>query len=118
MSDVALASDLSIWPRRRMPLKRAFDFLLACVLLVLLSPVFLIAAIAVKLDSKGTVFFRQQRVGREFQPFWIYKFRTMVADAPARGAAITAGADPRITRVGRFLRQSKIDEFPQFWNVL
>ncbi len=75
-------------------------------------------ALAIKLDSRGPVFFRQVRMGRNFQPFRIYKFRTMVADAPSRGAQITAGADPRITRVGAVLRKTKIDELPQLINVL
>jgi lipopolysaccharide/colanic/teichoic acid biosynthesis glycosyltransferase len=79
----------------------------------------LLFAIAVKLDSRGPVFFRQQRVGRKFRPFRIFKFRTMVVDAPQRGGLITSGHDdPRITRVGRFLRRWKFDELPQFFNVV
>lgn len=99
-------------------MKRALDVLLASIGLLLASPVLLAAALAVKLDSRGPVFFRQQRMGRDFRPFPIYKFRTMVADAAARGAAITAGADPRITRVGHWLRKTKVDELPQLLNVL
>jgi len=99
-------------------LKRLFDIVVSALALVLTSPILLIAAIAVKLSSPGPIFFRQKRVGRNFQPFWIYKFRTMVVDAPQRGAQITAGADPRITRVGRLLRKTKLDELPQLWNVL
>ena len=76
-------------------------------------------AIAVKLGSAGPVFFRQERVGRGFRPFRIFKFRTMVVDAPQRGGQITSGSDdPRITRVGRFLRRWKLDELPQFLNVV
>jgi len=86
--------------------------------LVVLSPILLLAAIAVKLGSRGPVLFAQERVGRNFRPFRIFKFRTMVVDAERRGAQITAGADPRITRTGRLLRKSKIDELPQLWNVL
>ena len=86
---------------------------------MLLSPVLLLFAIAVKLDSRGPVFFRQERVGRGFRPFRIFKFRTMVVDAPQRGGQITSGHDdPRITRVGRFLRRWKFDELPQFLNVV
>jgi lipopolysaccharide/colanic/teichoic acid biosynthesis glycosyltransferase len=86
--------------------------------LLILSPVLLLVALLIKLDSQGPVFFRQERIGRNFRPFSIYKFRTMVVDAPQRGAAITAGGDPRITRFGRLLRKSKIDELPQLINVL
>ncbi len=101
------------------PLKRLFDICLATLGLVLLSPLLLLFAIAVKLDSRGPVFFRQERVGRGFRPFRIFKFRTMVVDAPQRGGQITAGHDdPRITRVGRFLRRWKFDELPQFLNVV
>jgi lipopolysaccharide/colanic/teichoic acid biosynthesis glycosyltransferase len=108
-------------PRRRRAYalaKRAFDCAAAGVGLVLVSPLLVAAAIAVRLDSAGPVFFLQQRVGRSFRPFWIYKFRTMVTDADKRGGQLTAGADPRITRVGRVLRQTKIDELPQLLNVL
>src|SRR5262249_55066954 len=82
------------------------------------SPVLAVAALAVRVDSPGPILFKQQRIGRNFRPFWMYKFRTMVVDAPKRGGPLTAGADPRITRVGRWLRKSKIDELPQLVNVL
>jgi lipopolysaccharide/colanic/teichoic acid biosynthesis glycosyltransferase len=98
--------------------KRLFDLIAAAVGLLVLSPVMLVAALLIKLDSRGPVFFKQERIGKDFRPFLIYKFRTMVEDAPQRGAAITAGVDPRITRVGRYLRQAKIDELPQLINVL
>ncbi|MBX7167430.1 MAG: sugar transferase [Pirellulales bacterium] len=99
-------------------LKRAFDVAAAGTGLLLVSPVLLAAALAVKLDSPGPVFFRQQRVGRGFRPFRIYKFRSMVVDAPKLGAQITAGRDPRITRVGHWLRKTKVDELPQLINVV
>jgi lipopolysaccharide/colanic/teichoic acid biosynthesis glycosyltransferase len=99
-------------------LKRCFDFTVALIGLIGLSPVFVLTAIAVRCDSRGPIFFLQQRVGRGFRSFWICKFRTMVVDAPERGLQITAGEDPRITRVGRFLRKWKLDELPQLWNVL
>ena len=99
-------------------LKRTFDILASLVGLALLAPFGLLVALAIKCDSRGPVFFRQVRMGRNFRPFRIYKFRTMVADAPARGGQLTAGADPRITRVGRILRKTKIDELPQLINVL
>ena len=99
-------------------LKRTFDLLASLVGLALLAPFGVLVALAIKLDSRGPVFFRQVRVGRDFRPFSIYKFRTMVADAPARGGQLTAGADPRVTRVGRILRKTKVDELPQLINVL
>jgi lipopolysaccharide/colanic/teichoic acid biosynthesis glycosyltransferase len=99
-------------------MKRAFDLVVALLGLVLLSPLLAIAALLVKLDSSGPVFFRQERIGRGFQPFRIYKFRTMVRDAPQLGSSITCGNDPRITRIGRLLRRTKVDELPQLFNVL
>jgi lipopolysaccharide/colanic/teichoic acid biosynthesis glycosyltransferase len=99
-------------------MKRLFDFIAASVGLVVLSPVFLLVAIMIKLDSRGPVFFRQERIGKGFRPFRIYKFRTMVQDAPRMGSLITSGDDPRITKIGRFLRKTKIDELPQLINIL
>ena len=98
--------------------KRLFDLLGAAVGLLLLSPLLLVLALVIKLDSPGPVFFRQQRVGRFGQPFLIHKFRTMVADAPQRGLAITVGADPRITKCGAWLRRTRLDELPQLIDVL
>jgi lipopolysaccharide/colanic/teichoic acid biosynthesis glycosyltransferase len=98
--------------------KRGLDILAASVGLLLLAPLMGLIALAVKLDSHGGVFFAQRRVGRYGRPFKVLKFRTMVQDAPKRGGAITAGHDPRITRVGRILRKTKLDELPQLWNVL
>jgi lipopolysaccharide/colanic/teichoic acid biosynthesis glycosyltransferase len=98
--------------------KRMFDLFGAALALLLASPLMLVAALAIKLDSPGPVFFRQQRVGRGGQLFRVHKFRTMVADAPARGPALTVGDDARITRVGRWLRHSKLDELPQLLDVL
>ncbi len=98
-------------------MKRGFDLTTSAIGLLLLWPVLLIAAVLVKLTSRGPAFFRQQRMGRHFQPFDILKFRTMVVDADKRGAQITAGRDPRITTVGHFLRKTKIDELPQLINV-
>lgn len=99
-------------------MKRCFDFAAALTGLVLLSPVYLLIALAVRCTSRGPIFFLQERVGRGFRRFKIYKFRTMVIDAPKLGLQITAGEDPRITRVGRFLRKWKLDELPQLANVL
>ena len=99
--------------------KRAFDILCAALGLALLAPLLLVLALWIKLDSRGPVFFRQERVGRHGQPFLIHKFRTMRAAKPeGAGPQITVGADPRITRSGAFLRHYKLDELPQLWDVL
>ena len=98
--------------------KQAFDIIVAFVGLLFLSPLLLLVAFLIKIDSRGPVFFRQERIGRGFRPFHIYKFRTMVEDASRIGGSITFGIDPRITRVGRVLRKTKIDELPQLINVL
>jgi lipopolysaccharide/colanic/teichoic acid biosynthesis glycosyltransferase len=97
--------------------KRAFDLLVAALLLIGLSPLMLVIAAWIKLDSPGPVFFRQPRVGRRGVLFRIHKFRTMAADAP-RGSALTIGADPRITRAGAWLRPRRLDELPQLIDVL
>ena len=99
-------------------MKRLFDLLVSLVALYALTLPLLVLALWIKLDSPGPVLFRQVRVGRWGNLFHIWKFRTMVADAPARGPAITAAGDPRITRAGRFLRATKLDELPQLVNVL
>ena len=98
--------------------KRAFDILVSLAGLIVLLPLLLLVATAIKLDSSGPVFFRQWRVGRRFRRFGIYKFRTMIDDAFDRGLPITVGQDSRITRVGKILRKTKIDELPQLLNVL
>jgi lipopolysaccharide/colanic/teichoic acid biosynthesis glycosyltransferase len=99
-------------------MKRVFDVIVAAVGLLLLTPILLLVSLLIKLDSPGPVFFTQERMGRKFRPFRIYKFRTMVPDAPRLGGKITAGADPRITCIGRYLRWTKVDELPQLLNVL
>ena len=99
-------------------IKRLFDVVAAVAGLLVLSPLFALVALAIKLTSPGPVFFRQERVGRDFRPFRIYKFRTMVVDAPKLGGQITAGRDPRITSIGHLLRKTKLDELPQLLNVL
>ena len=98
--------------------KRLFDLAVACLALLLLAPLMLALALWIRLDSPGPVFFRQPRVGRHGKLFRIHKFRTMVVDAPARGGALTVGADPRITRAGRALRGMRLDELPQLLDVL
>jgi lipopolysaccharide/colanic/teichoic acid biosynthesis glycosyltransferase len=98
--------------------KRLFDIVFAGLGLLLLGPLLLGVALWIKLDSRGPVFFRQERVGRFGAPFRIHKFRTMVTDAERLGAQITVGDDARITAAGRWLRASKVDELPQLWDVL
>lgn len=97
-------------------MKRALDIVAAAAGLVLLAPLLAAIAAAIKIDSPGPALFRQQRMGRGFRPFWIYKFRTMRAGAP--GPALTVGDDRRITRVGQWLRRTKLDELPQLFNIL
>jgi lipopolysaccharide/colanic/teichoic acid biosynthesis glycosyltransferase len=98
--------------------KRLFDLVVAGLGLVLLAPVLLAIAAWVKLDTRGPVFFRQERVGRYGKPFRIHKFRTMAHRPLDTGREITVGADPRITRSGRWLRSTKVDELPQLIDVL
>src|SRR5438552_8683763 len=98
-------------------IKRFVDILVSATGLVMLSSFLFVIAVLIKLDSSGPVFFRQERIGQGLTTFRIYKFRSMVADAPLRGAQLTAGDDPRITRIGRFLRNAKLDELPQLINV-
>lgn len=97
--------------------KRLFDLVLSTLGLLALAPLLLLIALAVKLDSAGPVFFRQERVGRFGKPFRIHKFRTMRHEPAGKGPQITIGADSRITRVGQFLRGSKLDELPQLIDV-
>jgi lipopolysaccharide/colanic/teichoic acid biosynthesis glycosyltransferase len=98
--------------------KRSFDFIVALTALVLLSPVLLVLALVIKITSPGSVFYRGVRIGKNGVPFRIFKFRTMVINAEKLGGSATAEDDPRITPIGRFIRRNKLDEFPQFLNVL
>ncbi|MCS6827020.1 MAG: sugar transferase [Caldilinea sp.] len=99
-------------------LQRLFDLLVAGIGLVALSPLFLLISICVKLDSPGPAFYRATRVGRSGKLFRLFKFRTMVVNADRSGPGITVAGDARVTRVGRWLRRTKIDELPQLINVL
>jgi len=99
-------------------IKRLFDVGLAAAALLLLWPLLVVLAFAVRLEDGGPVFYRGRRVGRHRRPFSMMKFRTMVVHAEQLGASSTADDDPRITRVGRFLRAFKLDELPQLFNVL
>jgi lipopolysaccharide/colanic/teichoic acid biosynthesis glycosyltransferase len=98
--------------------KRTFDVIVSATGAILLAPMIIVIALAVKAADGGPVLFKQERIGRNGVPFRIWKFRTMVTDAPRRGLAVTAAADRRVTRVGRFLRRYKLDELPQLANVL
>lgn len=99
-------------------MKRLFDVVASALGLLVLMPVLAACAVLVRFDSPGPVLFRQERMGRGGRPFTLLKFRTMVAGAPRLGPAVTSGRDARITRVGRFLRDTKLDELPQIFNVL
>lgn len=98
--------------------KRLFDLILAVPVLILVSPLMLVSAIWIKLDSKGPIIFRQERIGRDCVPFSIMKFRTMVSRKVQGDSLITTSTDLRITRCGRILRLLKIDELPQLINVI
>ena len=97
--------------------KRIFDIVAAALGLILLVPIMALVALLIRLDSPGPAIFRQQRVGRGFKPFVLYKFRTMT-DGTAGGPLITVGGDTRVTRVGGLLRRTKLDELPQLVNVV
>ncbi len=115
------------WPASGRALKRAIDVLGACIALVILSPMLILLAVAVRVDSRGPALFHQVRVGRDGNTFVLLKFRTMVANAERLRAELVAHSahpawlaldhDPRITRLGRFLRRTSLDELPQLWNV-
>jgi len=98
--------------------KRLFDIAASAIGLLVLWPVFLVIAVLIKLEDGGPVFYRQERIGYKGRPFKIWKFRTMVVNADKLGKPLTVGRDPRITRVGYWLRKFKLDELPQLLNVL
>jgi len=98
--------------------KRCYDVFFCTLGLILLSPLFLLIALAIKLSDRGPIFYRQKRIGQYGIPFFIWKFRTMVPDADIFGPSLTRNDDPRVTPLGRLLRRSKFDELPQLWNVL
>ncbi|MBP3323695.1 MAG: sugar transferase [Clostridia bacterium] len=98
--------------------KRLFDIVVSALMLIILSPVFLILAIAIKLDSKGPVFYRQKRITQYGKEFRIFKFRTMVQNADKIGSLVTVGSDSRITKVGKLIRKCRLDEICQLIDVL
>ena len=120
MRNDAVKKYYSLLERKRgsLFLKRVFDIVVSSIMLILLSPVFLILAIAIKCDSPGPVFFRQVRVTQYGKKFRIFKFRTMVNDAEKLGAQVTSKDDMRITRVGRFIRRYRLDEICQLIDIL
>lgn len=99
-------------------LKRGFDLLFSVFILLLMSPIMAVIALKIKHDSEGSIFFKQQRVGKNGKLFTMYKFRTMYSNVLPYAITPQAKTDPRITRFGRFLRKTSLDELPQFWNVL
>jgi lipopolysaccharide/colanic/teichoic acid biosynthesis glycosyltransferase len=98
--------------------KTAVDYIAATILIIVLSPLFLIFSICIACDSKGPVIYKQERLGKNGRPFMLYKFRTMGMDAEKDGAQWADTDDPRATRFGKFLRKKRLDELPQFINVL
>lgn len=98
--------------------KRAFDIVVAILTFVVLSPIFIILSIAIKIDSKGPIMFRQVRITQYGKQFKIFKFRTMVNNAEKIGAQVTTKNDSRVTKVGRFIRKCRLDEIPQLFNII
>ena len=110
--------DYSYKRNRNYVLKRAFDIVLSLLFLIVFSPIMLIVAVSIKLEDRGPIFYRQERVTQHGRKFSIFKFRSMVVDAEKYGAQPATANDPRITRVGRIIRKTRIDETPQVLNVL
>lgn len=113
---IAIRGD--IMPSWQRAVKRGMDIVVSTLALLFLSPLFALIALTVKLSSKGPVFFHQERVGKRGVPFMIHKFRSMYVGSERNGPQLSSDHDPRITPVGRFLRKSRMDELPQFFNVL
>lgn len=99
-------------------MKRIFDLFFSLLGIIILSPIYCIIAILIKLDSKGDVLYKQERIGKDEIPFYVLKFRTMVPNAFTKGALTVGSRDPRVTKVGFYLRKYKLDELPQLFNVL
>jgi len=116
-SDFAFADELTV-SRTRQVLKRVFDIVVASTLLLGSAPLLVVVAVALKLDSPGPLFYRQERVGRRGRTFQLWKFRSMCMDAEKDGAVWARVQDERVTRVGRVIRKTRIDEIPQVFNVL
>jgi undecaprenyl phosphate N,N'-diacetylbacillosamine 1-phosphate transferase len=100
-------------------IKRILDIILGIITLILLSPIMIITSVLIRIDSKGPIIFKQQRVGKDGKHFTIYKFRTMVENAEKMGTGLDSYEnDTRVTKIGKFLRNSSLDEFPQLFNIL
>jgi exopolysaccharide biosynthesis polyprenyl glycosylphosphotransferase len=115
---VLIEVDFEVMPEWQKNAKRVFDIAFSGLVLLLGAPFMLIIALLIKLSSKGPVFYSQERIGLKGKPFHIIKFRSMRTDAEANGPQLSREDDPRITKIGKFLRKTRLDEFPQFWNVL
>lgn len=113
-----LTTNTNDMPDWQVSTKRIIDILASAIAIIILIPVYLILALAVKMSSKGPIFFTQERVGKNRKPFKIIKFRTMYVGSEKNGPQLSSSNDSRITKVGKFLRKTRLDEFPQFWNVL
>lgn len=109
---------IAIMPPWQSSLKRVIDIFVSLTALIVLIPVYLLIGLVIKFSSPGPIFFKQKRIGLHKEPFLIVKFRTMVVDAEKNGPQLSSESDKRITKVGRFLRKTRLDELPQFWNVL
>ncbi|HRD51231.1 MAG TPA: sugar transferase [Flavobacteriales bacterium] len=107
-----------IMPAWQFSVKRVFDIAASAIALVVLTPMLLTIAVLVKLSGPGPIFFTQERIGKHGKPFRIVKFRSMVSNAEQNGPQLSSATDPRITGIGRWLRRTRMDELPQFWNVL
>ena len=107
-----------IMPAWQFSMKRLIDIFVSFWALLILMPVFIIMAVIIKFTSRGPVFFKQERIGKHAKSFWIYKFRTMVQNAEKDGPQLSSAHDNRVTPFGRMLRKTRMDELPQFWNVL
>jgi exopolysaccharide biosynthesis polyprenyl glycosylphosphotransferase len=105
-------------PTWQFSVKRLLDIFISLFALLVLSPLLLTMALAIRFTSRGPIIFKQERIGKFGKPFQILKFRTMVRDAERNGPQLSSASDTRVTSVGRFLRKTRLDEIPQFWNVL
>lgn len=112
---VVNSEDMPVWQQ---VLKRIFDVLASLIAVIILTPIYLVLAIMVKFSSKGPIFFRQERIGKNGRPFKIIKFRTMYVNAEANGPQLSSSSDKRITPIGRVMRKLRLDELPQFLNVI
>lgn len=98
--------------------KRSFDIMFSSTVMIAGLPIFMLLMAITKLTSRGPVFYKQERIGRNGKPFNIYKFRSMIVDSEVNGPQLTTDGDPRVTKWGNFMRKTHLDELPQFWNVL